>query len=605
MCGIYLTNKNFDKTYVLSKLKHMKHRGPDNLGYTKIDDITLGHLRLSILDLETRSNQPFIFDGLYLTYNGEIYNYQEIKDKLSNLGYQFKTTSDTEVLIKSYHYWGKKMLNKINGMFAFSIYDSKKNIVFSARDRLGVKPFYYSFNNGKFEISSQLSSIETNNSKICNQSVSMYLKLGYIPSPYSIYNNIKKLQPGSFMVIDIKKKELLINKYWDLENTKIKKLSYKDALTQLESLIEDCVKIRLNTDVNLGTFLSSGIDSALITSIASKISKNPIYTFTIGFQDPEYDESKIAKKYSEILKTNHKEYICDFKKLVDIIPIIPDVYDEPFSDPSSIPSIFVNSVAKKNVTVVLSGDGGDESFFGYNHFFISKWIFILFRIPYLIRKRLLNYFPTYYLSLLFKKEKNTIKEILIIKNLKDYLKRIFISNLSYLNSKNESWFEHYRPYLDFSNNIYQKIADLNIKLWLENNSNVKVDRASMYNSIEVRSPFLDYRIIEFARSLPFKYRHLSRNRKRLLKDILKKYIPENLFDIQKKGFSIPLKKWTRKELKPELQSKLTNENLQKIPGLKVENFKILMSKHFEGQIDFSLSIWRVYLFILWLEKNYR
>ncbi|MEL0008705.1 MAG: asparagine synthase (glutamine-hydrolyzing) [Flammeovirgaceae bacterium] len=602
MCGIYITNLDLKKDSIINKINRIKFRGPDNTGYSKVGKISVAHLRLSIIDLDKRSNQPFYYDGLYLTYNGEVYNYKEIRAELINLGYKFKTTSDTEVILISYHKWGRKMLHKMNGMFSFSIYDSKKNIIFSARDRLGVKPFYYTFNNGQFEISSQISPLETNSLTINNNAISAYLKTGYIPSPLSIYNEINKLSPGCYMIINLKSNKISIKRYWDLKKIKQVKISYDKALIELEKLINDSVKIRLNSDVAMGTYLSGGIDSALIASIASKISNKKINTFTVGFEEAHYDESKLAKTFSKILNTNHKNFICKSSDLVDLIPHLNNFYDEPFADSSAIPSMFINKKAKNDVTVVLSGDGGDESFFGYNHFFISKWVFTIFKIPYRIRRVLSNVFPFKSLSFFLKKDKRVLKEIFILKDIRSYIKRIFISQPLYLNDRT-SWFDNYESIFNFSNNIFQNIADLNIKLWLENDSNVKVDRASMAYSVEVRSPFLDYRIIEFARSLPVDYRYSLKKRKKMLKDILKKYIPEQIFDVPKKGFSVPIKEWSRNQLKNEIKKKLNKKNLKKISGINIEKFQELMYAHFNGSIDFSLSIWRVYVLILWFDKN--
>lgn len=603
MCGIYITNQEFDKDTVLDKINKIRFRGPDNTGFSKIEEVTIAHLRLAIIDLDKRSNQPFSYNGLYLTYNGEIYNYKEIRTELIACGYKFETTSDTEVVLKSYHKWGKQMLNKFNGMFAFSIYDSRQRVVFSARDRLGVKPFYYSYKNGKFEISSQLSPIKNNINTINTDAISAYLRTGYIPSPISIYNEIKKLVPGAYMIIDLQQNKLTIDKYWDLKKIKEKKITYDEAKNKLEDLIKDSVKIRLNSDVKIGTFLSGGIDSALITSVASKISNKRINTFTIGYDNPKYDESKLAYSYSKVLDTNHKHYLCKSSDLLNLVPKLINVFDEPFADSSAIPSMYLNKKAKSDVTVVLSGDGGDESFLGYNHFFISNFVYVVFLIPYKLRRYLYNFLPIKILSFILKKDSSVLKEIFLLKNIRDYLKRIFISEPIYLKKNKLTWFKYYEPSFNLSNNLIQNIADLNIKLWLENDSNVKVDRSSMAYSVEVRSPFLDYRVIEFARSIPLKYRYSVKRRKKILRDILKKYIPENLFNTPKKGFSVPIKEWSRDKLKNEISKKLSKKNLGKIPGIDIDQFDILMKKHFKGQIDFSLSIWRVYILILWLEKN--
>lgn len=603
MCGIYLTNFDLPKEQVLDKIKKIQFRGPDNLGYKKIDNITLAHLRLSIIDTNIRSNQPFSFNGLHITYNGEIYNYKIIRNELEEKGYLFKTLSDTEVLLKGFDYWKKDVLTKINGMFSFAIYDSKTQTIFSARDRLGVKPFYYFFSNGNLEISSQISPLKNHNLSVDKNSIIAYLRTGYIPSPLSIYSEIKKLPPGSSMTLDLKTNRIYIEKYWDLQPHKEKKINYTEAVSQLEKLIEESIEIRLNSDVPFGTFLSGGIDSALVTAIASKKTKKSLNTFTMGFNEEEYDESKIAKRFSKILGTNHKEYICTQEDLIDLIPKLLDVYDEPFSDPSAIPSLLLNKKVKKEITVVLSGDGGDESFFGYNHFFINKYVKLIFLVPLIIRKLTLNILPYRVLSNLLKKDVDTIKEIYAFRSIKKYIVRIFVSNPYYIKQRSKDWFNIYEKVFTLSKNIYQNIADLNIKLWLENDSNVKVDRASMAYSVEVRSPFLDYKVIEFSRTLPMRYRYSRNRRKKMLRDILNKYIPEEIFNKPKKGFSIPLAKWTRDQLKKDIIQTITDENLSMVSGIKNEVFMQLMDDHFNEKKDFSLSIWRMYVLIKWLIKN--
>ena len=603
MCGIYITNLNFSKSKIHSKLKEIYYRGPDNFGYRKINDVSIAHLRLSIIDVNNRSNQPFSFDGLYLTFNGEIYNFQDLKDELIKSGYTFNTDSDTEVLLKGYHFWREKVLIFLNGMFSFSIYDSKNDIIFSARDRLGVKPFYYFFDDGEFEISSQISPLKNPNYTLNTDSVSAYFKTGYIPSPLSIFKEIKKLPPGNTQTIDLKNKTCINKVYWDIDRPLFKKIKTKKALNEFETLLKDAIQIRLNSDVPFGCYLSGGIDSGLIASYASKQIKNGLKTFTIGFENSNFDESKIAKSYSDILGTNHKEFICTPKDLIDLLPKFTEVFDEPFSDPSSIPSLFLAKKVKKDVTAVLSGDGGDESFFGYNHFYISPLVKIVFLLPITFRKITAKLISFTILSKLTNKESSVLKEIFLLKSKKEYVKRIFISNPCFLKSNSNSWQIYYDKIFNYSNNIYQNIADLNIKLWLENNSNVKVDRSSMGYSVEVRSPFLDYRIIEYSRCLPISKRYSKNNRKFFLKELLKKFIPKSFYNHPKKGFSIPLKEWTRDQIKDEILNVITPEKLKDISEIDSKLFLQKMEDHFLEKIDFSLYLWRMFLFIKWKEKN--
>ncbi len=597
MCGIYITNIPYTTKEVNDKLKSIEYRGPDNLGILKANNITLGHLRLSILDLDHRSDQPMILDNLIITFNGEIYNFLEVKAELETLGYNFKTTSDTEVLLVGYKQWGNNLLTKINGMFAFCIYDATKQTLFCARDRMGVKPFYYYWKNGDFEICSQMRPLIPNK-EINKEAVSMYMDCDYVPSPYSILKDVFKLPPGHFMEIDIPEKNKKIKQYWDLKKVKTRNISYSKAKEELHALLTDAVKIRLQSDVPIGSFLSGGIDSALVSSIASKVSSSPINTFSIGFDDPKFDESKVAEEFVTYIKSNHKTTICTAKDSLNLLPKLVKVYDEPFADASALPSLLLNSVTKPNATVALSGDGGDESFLGYNHFewmMKYKWIFV---IPLFLRKIIANSF----LPKLIGKGSLAASEALISDNIDTYISKIFI-RFDSLNIKRDlSWLEHYNGYKKWSKNPLQKTADLNIKLWLENDSNVKVDRASMAYSVEVRSPFLDYRVVEYARSLPISFRYQKNNRKRILKDILEEYIPRKVFTQPKKGFSIPLGDWIANELKDEIFRILTDEFLNTIPNFNVEKFKGQLHEHMTGNRIYFTNIWKVFMYGKWCEE---
>jgi len=598
MCGIYITNKPFEEKEVVEKLESIKFRGPDNLGFNRFNNVSLGHLRLSILDLDSRSNQPYSFDHYKIVFNGEIYNFLEIKNELLKLGYNFNTTSDTEVLLKGYVEWGKAILSKLNGMFAFSIFDVEKQIVFSARDRLGVKPFYYYWKDGDFEICSQLRPLINSESKVSKEALSIYLDCGYIPSPYSIIENVFKLPPGNFMEVNLRAKTKVISEYWNLKDVEISTLSYDDAKNELHKLMIDAVKIRLQSDVPFGSFLSGGIDSAIVSAIAQKISKTPINTFTIGFEDPKFDESKIAGQFAKIIGSNHQEKICGTEDALQMLEILTKVYDEPFADSSALPSLLLNSVTKKYVTVALSGDGGDESFLGYNHFDYLKRFERFERIPFFIRR----FLSLFYNKNLFKYRTDGVNSLLKTENSDDYIKGIFTGFDSIQGKRDNKWFDYYKGYKKWANDTTQRMADLNIKLWLENDSNVKVDRASMAYSVEVRSPFLDYRIVEFARTLPVSYRYGVGKKKRIVRDILSEYIPEEVFDQPKQGFAIPLGKWINGVLKPEIQNALNDEFLGSVPNLNVDKFKKQMLMHFDEKSDYSFNIWKMFVLAKWCKE---
>ena len=597
MCGIYLTNIPFAEEEVKIKLESIQFRGPDFTGIQKIDDLTFGHLRLSILDLDVRSHQPMQFEGFTIVFNGEIYNFQEIKKELSDLGYIFNTTGDTEVLLKGYIEWGESIVPKLNGMFAFAIYNASTRKIFCSRDRLGVKPFYYSWKEGKFEICSQLRPICQN--KVINEdAISMYLDCTYIPSPYTVYKDVYKLPPGNNIEIDLNTQKITIKEYWNLKEVTDEGLSYKEAKEQLHKLLKDAVKIRLQADVPFGSFLSGGIDSALISSIAAKIYKEPIKTFSIGFEDPKYDESKIAAQYAKIMGAEHTETICKPEDILQMLPKLIEVYDEPFGDSSALPSLLLNKVTKQYVTMALSGDGGDESFLGYNHFdWVAKFKNLI-KVPFGIRiiaSKMLW-------ANALKSKTEPFRRILNIKSKNEFIAGIFVGYNSIVKKRNLDWLSNYSGYKFWSKDLFQATADLNIKLWLENDSNVKVDRASMAYSVEVRSPFLDYRIIEFARTLPLSYRYVPGRKKRILRDILKEYIPEEVFDQPKRGFAVPIGQWIRKELKEEFVSNLSDDFLNHVPNLNVAKFKKMFQDHLQEKADYSSYIWRVFVLSKWYQE---
>jgi asparagine synthase (glutamine-hydrolysing) len=597
MCGIYLSNIPQTEENVYRKLKSIRFRGPDNIGVQKVNDILFGHLRLSILDLDPRSNQPLQYEDLTIVFNGEIYNYLQIKDELVALGYTFTTSSDTEVLLIGYKEWGEGIVNKLNGMFAFAIHDATNNSIFCSRDRLGVKPFYYYWKDGNFEICSQLRPL-SKDKKINNLAISIYMDCTYVPSPYTIFEDVHKLPPGNILTIDLSTGKLNIKEYWNLKEVQIQNITYEEAKKQVHELLIDSVMIRLQSDVPFGSFLSGGIDSALVSSIAAKVSKEPIRTFSIGFEDPKYDESKLAAKYAKIIRSIHTETICKPEHVLEMIPKLIEVYDEPFGDSSALPSLLLNKITKQYVTVALSGDGGDESFLGYYNFDWVRKFTRLTKIPYAVR----------YISSLFLigqilgKKTEQYKRILKIKSPNTFINRIFIGYNSIQKIRNLDWLKHFSNYKKLSNNLFQKTADLNIKLWLENDSNVKVDRASMAYSVEVRSPFLDYRIIELARTLKVNYRFDNGIKKKITRDILKEYIPEKVFDQPKKGFSVPIGDWIRFELREEFIANLSDDFLNQVPNLDIQKFKNMFQMHLENRHDYSSYIWRMYILSKWYQE---
>jgi len=601
MCGIYLTNIERENDELRNDLKKIEFRGPDNLTIKKYDFVTIAHLRLSIIDIEERSNQPLQFENLVITFNGEIYNFKELKKELELIGYDFITKSDTEVLIKAYHAWGVKMLEKLNGMFAFAIYDIFNDKVFCARDRLGQKPFYYYWNSdeGNLEICSSPRAM-TKASKISQNGINIYLEAGYIPSPYSIYEDINKLEAGSYLIVDLKNKKLLKETYWDLRPIKKKrKISFEKAKLELNELIEDSIRLRMISDVELGCFLSGGIDSSIIAAVANNYSENKLNTFTVKFTDKSIDESEAALEISKNLKTNHETYLCSENELLSNLDDLFIAYDEPFSDPAIIPTLMLCKKVKNQTTVCLSGDGGDESFMGYNHFSWLRLFKYLFIIPLQFRKLLLIILKPF-INL---KHIDYLKNIFNLKSKNDFILNIFLNFIVITKKSYLEWLSIYDPYFYKSNLIFQQSADINIKLWLEGNSNVKVDRASMFSSIEIRNPFLDHRIIEYARELPLGFKLKRNKRKIILKELLKKYLKNSIINKPKKGFSVPISKWINEPLKMDVESMLSEKELMEIPNLNYKKVLNYLKLHYDHKADFSHIIWRVYVLKKWMKLN--
>ncbi|MGC1633354.1 MAG: asparagine synthase (glutamine-hydrolyzing), partial [Gelidibacter sp.] len=395
MCGIYGTTIKYNQIEVQEKLKRTSFRGPDQMGWNIYgphdNKITLGHNRLAIIDLDPRSNQPFSYQkGIHVVFNGEIYNFKSIKANLLAKGYSFDTTSDTEVLCAAYLEYGENCVDHFNGMFAFVIYDENKDQLFGARDRLGKKPFYYYHNDKEFEFSSQVSSIQLHhkNLSISEKSIAYYMAWGAIPDPLSIFNEVKKLLPGHTFTFGLNSGVFNSKQYWDIDyKTKPNfKGTYEDAKEELSYVLTDAVSSRLFADVPVGVFLSGGVDSSIISALATKTSSTQVKTFSVKFNEEGFDESLYAQKVADHLQTDHHVIQCNYKEGIDLIENFSTYYDEPFADSSAIPSMLLAKYTKKQVTVALSGDGGDEAFIGYQRYNWAKRAEKIYAMPYSLRK---------------------------------------------------------------------------------------------------------------------------------------------------------------------------------------------------------------------------
>ena len=500
-----------------------------------------------------------------------------------------------------YQFYGDRCVEKFNGMFAFVIYDEKNNILFGARDRFGQKPFYYTLNNGFFEFSSQLSPIVINSKYLVDiKSLNQFLVWNYIPEPKSIYKGIKKLEAGHKFTYDLEKNAFKKEKYWDLDYSIINDeyFDYEEAKEKLDLYLRDSVKIRMMSDVPIGIFLSGGIDSSLIAYLAQDISESKVNTFSIKFNEQKYDESVYAEKVAKLINSNHKTILCDPSEGLDLINNFHKYYDEPFADASAIPSMLLAKHTRKHVTVALSGDAGDESFLGYNRYDSMNKFSWIFDTPYSIRR---------FLSLFFKIINHDTSKLyynfLRIKDKSLYKKFVSTLNDSWLINSSLGDNINYQNVFKSNKKFLEQISDFDLKTYLNDDINTKVDRASMAFSLEARSPLIDYRIIEFSRSLPLNYKFNNYNKKRILKDVLFQYLPKELFNRPKSGFSMPFEVWFREDLREYVFDSLTKNNLKQVPNLNVKQVYKYIDQHMKGKHNRYDLIWKLLVLINWKKEN--
>jgi len=522
MCGIagyYSTNDLFSEIDLHAMTSAIAHRGPNAVGYYQDKIVGLGHRRLSIFDLSEAANQPmFSADKRFvIVYNGEVYNFKEIAEELKQkYKIEFRTSSDTEIILEAYAKYGPEFVEKLNGMFAIAIYDTQKNELFVCRDRIGIKPFYYFWNGQDFAFASELKALTKAPSiplKINNNAVYHFMHVGYISPPQSIYESIQKLESGSWMKIS--KNNLEIQKYWNI-NQQINKTvitNEKEAITKLSDLIMSSVQYQIKSDVPFGVFLSGGIDSSLVTAKAVNLSSSKVNTFSIGFEENRYNESVYAKAVANHLETNHHEFIVSYKDAIDLIETIFETYSEPFADSSSIPTMLVSKLAKQHVTVTLSGEGGDELFLGYgsyqwarrlNHPLIKAFrgpIATILSISNSNFERHAKHFRYPNDNLLYSHIFSQEQYYFSLKELNSLFTKDFIANHENTNTDLLSIFGIEMNHLGRKLNAMEKQALFDLNFYLQDDLLTKIDRASMRFSLETRVPYLDHRIIEFALNL--------------------------------------------------------------------------------------------------------
>ena len=619
MCGIvgYWSNKTFQDTVIEQMNSMLRHRGPDDSGEMVINNdhnqVALGHRRLSILDLSTLGHQPMAYENLVIVFNGEIYNHMDIRRKLIDSGYTFISTSDTETLLKAFHKWGKDCLQLLNGMFAFAIYDKSKNELFLARDRLGIKPLYVYQKNGHFAFASELKGIMQFpgfDKEIDLQSLYSFFTRRYITKPKTIFRNTTKLEPGHYLIY---RNNICENRvYWSLEDVfKNRRIdpnkSEQDLLDGFDTLLRQAIELRLLSDVPIGSLLSGGYDSSLVTAVMQNLSSAPIKTFSIGFDEKEYNEADYAKEVADYLGTDHHELYFPTAKFLELIPRIPEIYDEPFSDTSLLPSILLSEFTRSHVTVALSGDGGDELFCGYDHYFQdiknAKYEFLG---PFLQRigrfsklKEIVEKIDRRALKFFYFENKDAI-----INSHYNYTGEIYFKNLiNGFNGKNEP---AYSELLELTDNIQEKHMLQDMNNFLPEDILTKVDRASMAFALELRPPILDYRVVEYSFTVPHHYKYNKRTgaKKYLLKKLAYKYIPEKMLNRPKRGFVPPIEIWLDKELKWLIEKYLANDYLKKQGILNVRKVRQLVNRYrYAKDRYFAWHVWSLLMFQMWHERH--
>ena len=626
MCGLFgffTPNATFDPEAVLHRMStSLRHRGPDDEGrfICRKTGMVLGHRRLAVQDLSESGHQPMTSAGgrYTIVFNGEIYNYRSLKKSLAKMGYTFRGHSDTEVLLTAIEAWGLPVaLQKSTGMFAMAVWDNHEEVLHLARDRIGEKPLYYGWQGKSFLFASELKPLTFHPDwagRIDRDALGEYLLNSNVPAPRSIYQNIHKLPPACILSIPLlnlrQQSTPPPQKYWSLEDIAIQGNTHPylestdRAIDELDARLRDTIRGMMISDVPLGAFLSGGIDSSLVVALMQHESELPIRTFTIGFHDEDFNEAVYAKKVAQHLRTDHTELYITPENALQVIPELPVIFDEPFSDPSQIPTFLVSRLTRQHVTVALSGDGGDEIFCGYPRYAFTNSIWRnAHRLPRAIRKILatsLSIVPRKLFAMPGK-----AAGFLRHENVSDLYRHVVMHHAW----PSETILAHdlYSDKDDYKRfhgmDIVTQLQIMDIENYLQNDILVKVDRAAMSNSLETRAPLLDHRIVEFAFSLPLQMKVRENKGKWILRELLKRYIPERLFERPKMGFSVPIGSWLRGPLRDWAES-LLNENRMKQEGyFSAPVIRKFWKEHLAHEQNWEYYLWDILMFQIWLDHT--
>lgn len=620
MCGLAgLVYFDRNRQIIPTELKAMgdsiAHRGPDDEGFYVNNNVGLAFRRLSIIDLNA-GHQPLsnANNTINIVFNGEIYNFLELRKLLDQKGYLFKTHTDTEVILHLYEEFGVDCLTYLRGMFAFSIWDNNKQQLFCARDRFGIKPFYYYIDDEKFVFGSEIKAIlkaKDIEARLSHEALESYFAFGYITSDLSVYTKIKKLQPGHYLLLSFKEKATIkIQRYWDIRFEPDYSKAENQWTEEIESLFSEAVKIHMISDVPLGAFLSGGIDSSSVVAAMAKNSNQPIQTFSIGFKEQKYNELEFAREVAKKYNCIHRERIVE-PESINLLPKLVNAYDEPFADSSAIPTYYVSKFAREHVTVALSGDGGDELFAGY-------WIYRYFKNVYkrsspssnlnnflwgnihkLIPQKIAGKGLTYFLS----KNREYLGAYLCIWS-KEERQKLILNNHSLTNYKNSP--ELYKEGIlkdNKKNDFITNLQNLDMQTYMVDDILTKVDRASMLNSLEVRVPILDHKFAELSFKIPSGLKLHGNDGKHILKAAMSKALPENILKHPKQGFSVPLSEWFKDDLKEYINDTVLSPKALLSNYVDKNYVRKIVADNKNGMRDFSSKIWSLVFFEEWLKQN--
>lgn len=621
ICGIYnfANNKPVEEKTLRQMCEVIKHRGPDDEGFffTQLPiSVGLGIRRLAIIDLET-GHQPIHNENetIWIILNGEIYNFQKLRSNLEKKGHRFYTKTDTETIVHLYEEYGCDCLRYLRGMFAFALWDSRLKKLFLARDRLGKKPLYYFEKNGNFYFASEIKALrEISNfdEEINLEAIDLFLTYQYIPSPLTIYKNVKRLPPASYLLCGEKGIEKIFC-YWEIDFRKKKIITFSQACQEIRSILTEATKLRMISDVPLGAFLSGGYDSSIIVGLMAENSTKPVKTFSVGFKEEYFSELKYAKIVAKHFSTEHTELIVE-PKMTEILPKLIWYYDQPFADTSMVPSYYVAQVTRKYVTVALNGDGGDENFCGYLRYPAIKLASL---IPFELfgekfYKSVGNFIPLVettsatnklryfrrFISALGEPTpvRNVLWHCFFTNELKNFIYSDFMKQAIRKNAYDYLVNTYFQAK---ANDLIDKISYTDLTTYLPEDLLVKMDIASMANSLEARSPFLDHKLLEFTASIPSNWKLKGITTKYILKKTFKDFLPKEILQRGKQGFGLPIGKWLRDDLNEFVKSILFSENAEKREYFNQQNLKILVNRHLEGEEDHGYRLWALLVLELW------